>query len=132
MKKRKRIGWKRPEHPLQEIIISPFLALVFSVPATIISIIVFVILGFSAMFLDSLEDVLNTFFNMLPFWNDKWDYYWSLYFGLIAGIIFEIYFTFKIIYESFSEYEHIPAKAAPKYDGYEPSWESMSTDEKVK
>jgi len=129
----KRIGWKRPKHPLLTIISAPFAALIFSVPAVIIATISFFIFGLIGWYVDPIGEATDAFFNMLPFWNDKWDYAWTLYFGIIVGIIVEMIATAKWIYKSFSEYEHVPTKAereAAEAEYYQWKWENMSLEEK--
>ncbi len=132
MKTRKRIGYRRPKSPLADILLAPFFALIYSIPAAIISIPLFFIFGLICGAIEPLGELMDKIFTSLPFWNEKWEYAWVLYFAIAIGIIFEIIFTIRNIYWSFSGYETIPTKADQKNEearSYQYRWDNMSIDE---
>ena len=137
MKPGKRIGWRRRKSPLAEVLLAPFLALLYSIPAFIVGIILLFVFGLICGSIEPLGNAVDEFFNSLPFWNDKWEYAWVLYFGIAFGIITEIICTLLFIYWSFSKYEPVSTNDELEQEqrntaaaAEEIRWNNLSTDEK--
>jgi len=132
MGKSKRIKRRRSSSPLVDIILAPFFALMYSIPATIVATIVFFIFGLICGAVEPLAEAVDSFFNSLPFWNKKWEYAWTLYFGIIVGLIVEIISTIVLICQSSHdtpEHLHKNSKheASVSYDPFD----YMSLEEKM-
>jgi len=120
---------KKDKITIVDILLSALFALKMSVLCFFISIIALFVFGLICGMIEPLGDLLDRFFNMLPFWNEKWDYAWVLYFSQINSVICEVIGTISILRADRNSTEQTDVSIEDE-EPEKDSWDSMTLEEK--